>query len=114
MKNSDLAGMTHHPEDLAAAILCREFNLSSAHENPALEEVRLWLTGRLKELIDHQQEQLFRILYRIDIPESKAMEALASSGAAARLADLIIARQIEKARSRSQHGASAGDELKEV
>ncbi len=72
-----------------------------------LRAIRSLLIARIDELIRTDFEKLKWILYRIDISEKKLSAALKDSeaDAASIMADMIIARQIEKAESRKKFGA---------
>jgi len=77
--------------------------ISSA--NP-FEKIRQLLIDKISYLLDHNFEKLLQILYRIDVSEEKAKAALAAfsgNNPAEMLTDLIIERQIQKAKSRIQH-----------
>ncbi|MEY2830204.1 MAG: hypothetical protein RIQ33_2062 [Bacteroidota bacterium] len=67
------------------------------------QQIKQWLQTEIQHLINNNTEKLFHILYRIDIAENKAMEALSKPNAAEILTELIIQRQLEKAESRKQN-----------
>ncbi len=58
------------------------------------------LVNQIKELIKYRFEHLMWILYRIDVDETKAMDALSKPFAAQKLADLIVERQVQKWKTR--------------
>lgn len=61
------------------------------------------LAARIVEMLRSEFERLLAVLYRVDVGEDKARAALKerdSQVAAERLAELIIARQLEKAETR--------------
>ena len=64
------------------------------------------LVSYINDLINHDFGKLIRILYRIDVSEKKIKEMLASSltDAGVLIADMIIERQMQKIRTRSQCG----------
>lgn len=71
-----------------------------------LEEFRKYLTEKMADMLDNNYNLLINTLYRIDISESK-LGALFSSknkeSIPAKLADLIIERQIEKINFRKRY-----------
>jgi len=72
-------------------------------EDAGFEHLRIYLAAHISELMSRNMERLFYILYRLDISESKALCALngeTSAPPAYALADLIIAREIEKVKTR--------------
>lgn len=76
------------------------------------QELRRVLILRIEELISKDTEKLMWILYRIDVNEKKVHEALMANSSlnyAEVLADLIIERQIEKARTRKQYSDGPAD-----
>lgn len=93
------------------ALMPREFGLEPTGF-ASLDEVKRFLVGRITVLLDRNPALLMSILYRIDVPEPKVQRALRGSppGAlAADLADLIIERQVQKARLRQQYRAGSPD-----
>ena len=98
----------------AGSLLQRSFELTvSADDGMELKEVRRVLIEKIKFLLDHDFEKLISILYRIDVPEEKAKRALATSpekNPADVLADLIIERQVQKVKSRTEFGSGDGSE----
>ena len=84
---------------------------SSNNEEEKFRAFRELLIQRIDELIHHDMEKLKWILYRIDVSEKKLGEALRTSDtdAATIMADMIIARQIEKAESRKKFGEQEND-----
>jgi hypothetical protein len=63
------------------------------------------LVSYINDLINHDFGKLIRILYRIDVSEKKIKEMLASSltDAGVLIADMIIERQMQKIKTRSQY-----------
>ena len=71
-----------------------------------LETLRRELADRIESLLLHRRDLLMSLLYRIDVNESLVVDALrrlAPDEIALRLADLVIERQLQKVRSRSEH-----------
>ncbi|HYV95084.1 MAG TPA: hypothetical protein VE978_25135 [Chitinophagales bacterium] len=102
-------------QKITSEIIIRNFDLEeiSSNEN-LLEKIRALLIDRIDFLLDHDFEKLLWILYRIDVSEEKAKAALAVTSEkrpAEVLADMIIERQIEKARTRTEfRNKAAGDD----
>jgi hypothetical protein len=99
--------MSSEEEKATSDIIRRNFDLN---EIPAgtdsFEKVREHLIDKLNSLLDHDFEKLLWILYRIDVSEEKAKSSLAEKSdrnPAEILADLIIERQIEKAKTRLKY-----------
>ena len=84
------------------AALQKWFGLPSSN-NEEWEAIKLLLQQEIAHLIKHDYEKLLHILYRIDLKESEAMQALQQPNAAALLTDLIIKRQLEKVESRKKN-----------
>lgn len=75
-----------------------------------LAEIRRRLIERIVELLTRNPERLMAILYRIDVKESAVNEIMSKSfptEVPIHLADLIIERQLAKARSRAEHRDSS-------
>lgn len=71
-----------------------------------LEEFRIYLTEKMRDLLDKNYNLLINTLYRIDISERKLAELFSSKNKESipeRLADLIIERQIEKIEFRRRY-----------
>ncbi|HBB26303.1 MAG TPA: hypothetical protein DCZ59_08565 [Bacteroidetes bacterium] len=71
-----------------------------------LEHIRRLLVERIVELLNRNPEKLMSILYRIDVSERRVNEIMTKSfptEVPLHLADLIIERQLAKARSRAEH-----------
>ncbi len=82
-----------------------------------LEQLKKHLTRKITELMDTNYEKLINILYRIDINEKKLNDLFGSKNREfipARLAELIIERQLQKIsfrnRYRNQRNQLPGDE----
>ncbi|MEO6166817.1 MAG: hypothetical protein ABIO46_06015 [Chitinophagales bacterium] len=72
----------------------------------SFSKIRETLIDKLNLFLQHDYEKLLWLLYRIDVDENKAKATLASKPdqpPAKVLADLIIERLIEKAKSRASH-----------
>jgi hypothetical protein len=75
-------------------------------------EMRKILLQRIEELLEKDVEKLMWILYRIDVNEGKVRKMLEENSSlnyAEVLTDLIIERQIEKAKSRQQYSTGDSD-----
>lgn len=71
-----------------------------------LEEFRIYLTEKMKNLLDTNYNLLINTLYRIDISEKKLSELFSSKNKESipeKLADLIIERQIQKINFRKRY-----------
>ena len=71
-----------------------------------LSQLRTYLTKKITELLDTNYQKLINILYRIDVNEDKLNELFGSKKREfipARLADLIIERQIQKINFRNKY-----------
>ncbi len=78
-----------------------------------LYAIRDHLAGAIVKLIDHDMNKLMQILYRIDVPEVLVNEAfsLPFELIPVRLADLILARQLQKVFTQREHAQQAGTSL---
>lgn len=100
-KNSN--DMTIIPKELVPAI-----NHSMEMEIPAtgtLEQLREKLSVHINELINHDFEKLVFHLYRIDVDEARMRALLANKAgenAGGLIADLIIERQLQKIKLKSE------------
>lgn len=103
----------------AAIILGRDFEIQDISSDNSLKSKELY--GRLLErviaaieyLIDHDLEKLKWILYRIDVNEKKLQEMLVNSPpgeAASIIAEMILQRQIEKAKTRKAYKSTDQEE----
>ena len=93
------------PETLDA--LARQFGAApppdSLQAPLTLDDVRRFLVPRITRLLDRNPSLLLSLLYRIDVAERDVKRALAQTQPGAlpgALADLIIARQLQKVRTR--------------
>ena len=71
-----------------------------------LEELRKYLTARMKEMLDNNYNLLINTLYRIDISEKKLSQLFSSKNKESipeKLTELIIERQIEKINFRKRY-----------
>ncbi len=84
------------------AAITKWFGLPSTN-NEEWETIKQLLQHEIAHLIKHDYEKLLHILYRIDLNESVAMQALQQPNAAVLLTDLIIERQLKKVESRKKN-----------
>ena len=88
-------------------LVARDFGTGELPEKQLSREfVKSWLTEKIQDLIDHQIERLWNILYRIDVNENRAREAISQcepGELAAALAEMVLERQIEKIKTRIQY-----------
>jgi mevalonate kinase len=75
----------------------------SIEQHDEWSKIAIWLQQEIAHLINTNPEKLWHILYRIDIAENQAMEALSKPNAAEILTNLIINRQLQKAESRKRN-----------
>jgi hypothetical protein len=71
-----------------------------------LNELRIYLTGKLKDMLDNNYNLLVNTLYRIDVNEEKLNELFGSKNRTyipSALADLIIERQLQKIHFRKKY-----------
>ena|SRR3990172_221275 len=74
-------------------------SLISGNDFNTLDEFKIYLTGKIKEMMDNKFSQLLNTLYLIDVDEEKVKELFTvKSGESIpeRLAELIIERQLQK------------------
>jgi hypothetical protein len=93
-------------------LLNKELSLELS-EKLVISELEQQLTGHINHLINTDFEKLIYYLYRIDVNETKMKELLQQQGgenAAQLIARLIIDRQLQKIKSRSEHKASNTDD----
>ncbi len=90
----------------ALTLVGHDLNLSDeisnlSHEN--VEQFRQWLANQIAYKMETDMEGFLQALYRIDISEKKAMQALSNQTElppAVSLADLVIEREIQKINTR--------------
>lgn len=85
----------------------------SLSEHDVLREIRLALVEKIIQLLNSNPERLMAILYRIDVREAVVNEIFATALAPDvpdLIADLIIERQLAKARTRAEHARTDGNE----
>ena len=99
-------------EKITSEIILRNFDLEEIPSDENLfGKIRKLLIDKLDFLLNNDFEKLLWILYRIDVNEEKAKAALAEKSEknpAEILADMIIERQIEKAKTRIEFRDSDG------
>lgn len=77
--------------------------LPKDYEMLGREELKQMLQVFIVDLLEHDFEKLCNMAYRHDIPEAKFNNALQGPGVdvqAARIADLVIERELQKVESR--------------
>ena len=67
------------------------------------DKLKEWLAYEIQILLDHDFQKLLNMLYRIDVNEQKATEALADLNPSMKLAELIIEREMKKVASRKKY-----------
>lgn len=76
------------------------------------EELLALIEQLVEELINHDFEKLLLILYRLDVSEHKVKRAIDEAGpenASKRIAELILAREKEKIRTREKYRSGNTD-----
>ncbi len=84
-----------------AALVGQAFELEISADNQ--QQIKDLLVSELIQLILQSPEKLWNILYRIDVNETKVKQIFSNSAPlliAPELADLIIERMLQKAKSR--------------
>lgn len=84
------------------------------NDDEAWAGLRKLVAEKVQYLMEHDVEQLKYVLYRLDINERKVKTVLAESPfgeAPTGIAELILKREMEKARTRLQYGTGSGDWL---
>jgi len=80
--------------------------LATLKENdPAFDTICKSLSDSINDLINHDFEKLVRLLYRLDIDETKLRKTLhdhQQHNAGEMIADMIIERQLQKIKSRRE------------
>lgn len=82
-------------------------------ESSSLSELKEQLTQYINQLINTDFEKLIFYLYRIDVHEAKMKQLLQAhegENAAALIAQLIIDRQLQKIKTRTEFTAPASDQ----
>lgn len=75
------------------------------------EQILAALSARIEQLIAGNPDQLFSMLYRLDIAEQKIKQAMNMPGSVSyKIAILIYERQMEKIISRKRFGSERPDE----
>jgi hypothetical protein len=99
---------------MTSGLVKKDFELSVVEDNFITEEaLEKALAERIFEMIEHDLEHLFSILYRLDVNERKVHAALQPNNyipGNIAVARLIIARQKEKAATRLKYKQDAQDE----
>ena len=71
-----------------------------------IEEFRIQLVNAVEQLLQNDFSRLIQVLYRLDVDEEKLKAQLKNnkgSGAAELIADMIMARQLQKLEMRERH-----------
>ena len=92
-------------EKITSGLLQQNFDLQEFEEGEgSFHKMRLLLVKKIDFLLDNDFEKLLQILYRIDVDENKAKTALTKKAdlkPSEVLADLVIHRLMDKAKTRS-------------
>ncbi len=86
-------------------LLIKDLQLSAESNHAILssDKLKAWLTNEIRLLMDQDFQGLLNILYRIDISEQKAKEAFSILNTAERLAELVLARELQKVKTRKKY-----------
>jgi hypothetical protein len=86
-------------------LIVKNFNLEpkSAPTEGDWEQLQAWLAREIQLIMDNDFQHFLNLLYRIDISEEKAKLAFTDDHPTARLAELIIERELQKAASRKKY-----------
>ena len=71
-----------------------------------IEALKLWLAKEVDQLLHRDFQKLVNLLYRIDVGEDRAKAAFASADSenlSMKLAELIIARELQKVETRRKY-----------
>ena len=93
-------------------LLNKELSLELS-EKLRMNELEEQLSNYINHLINTDFEKLVYYLYRIDVNETKMKQLLQQQDgedAAQLIAQLIINRQLQKIKSRAEHGPAAAEE----
>lgn len=94
--------MDNSSSQIAAEQLAADFDLA-VNDLVSKEKIIAALTWRVEQLIAGNPDQLFSMLYRLDISERKIKEAMTTDNEVTKkIAVLIYERQLEKIISRQQ------------
>ncbi|TNE45516.1 MAG: hypothetical protein EP343_26740 [Deltaproteobacteria bacterium] len=89
--------------------------VDATEHNPrdVLYEIRDQLAKAIVKLIDHDMNKLMQVLYRIDVPEILVNDAfsLPFQQIPVRLAELILARQLQKVFTQREHARQTESSL---
>lgn len=97
-------------DDNAKSSLSQGFDLTEA-QLISKEKILTALSDRISQLMTGNTDQLFSMLYRLDISERKIKLVLQEQeNIALRLAELIYERQLQKAVSRKHFGRQEPDD----
>jgi len=75
-------------------------DLSFREEEDPSERLLHFMSEQIGYWLDHDFEQLLRVIYRIDIDEKHFRSALSSSNPANTLARLVLHRELQKVKTR--------------
>lgn len=102
--------MEHTESQILAETLAGNFDLN-INDLVSREKIINALTWRVDQLIAGNPDQLFSMLYRLDISEKKIKEAIAGDeDVTKKIAVLIYERQLEKIISRRQFKSDQPDD----
>lgn len=113
----------HSPIQGATTSIVRDFDLdpekaglSTTNPEDLHERILYVLTHQISYLIEQDMDRLKWILYRIDVPEHKLLSTLQehpTADAPGVIAQMILDRQIEKAKTRARFSTGGEPEWKD-
>jgi|SRR5690606_638227 len=98
---------------ITSSLVKKDFEMPMNSSFISEEDLVQALADRVFQLIEKNLEQLFSILYRLDVNERKVHEALQGNNeipANIEIARLIVARQKEKAKTRMEYDSKEVDD----
>ncbi|MBX3102366.1 MAG: hypothetical protein KF690_07660 [Bacteroidetes bacterium] len=81
--------------------------LTSVPEPPTREALEDWLAGYVQTLLEEHFETLAQLMYRLDVPEARFLEALEAPGTSLRahaVARLMVERELIRLEMRRRFG----------
>ncbi len=103
---------TSNIEQLAAEALANDWEITVSPAYSKQEIVKK-LALKMASVMEQGPEPFFRLMYRLDIPEPKLVDAMHNKNAVTEIAELVYNRQLQKMRSRQFYKGrhARGDEL---
>lgn len=96
-----------------AALAEKELELALPKTEFSEEDLLRWLSAHIGDMLEHRPEQLFTVLYLMDVDERKFREVLFPGHpepADTAIAKLVVERLKKKAETRLQYGGNPNGE----